>query len=98
MSDVTAAAAGCVPPLYNLKGPQVEPEASFWNFCPQLRLVSIKELTAITDNPGHPGYFPPYPDPCTAAGQAVIQKEFEELQTLMKLRDDPCALEKPCNA
>ena len=102
MSDVTAVptatADDCVPPRYNLKGPQVEPDAGFWNHCPQLRLVSIKELTAITDDPTHPGYFPPYPDPCTPDGAALIQKEFEELQSLMKRRDDPCALENPCGA
>ena len=49
----------CPVPEYALKGPQVEPESSFWNHCPQLRLVSIKELLAITDDPAHPGYFPP---------------------------------------
>jgi membrane-associated phospholipid phosphatase len=98
MSDVSVAVDPCVPPQYDLKGPQVEPDASFWNHCPQLRLVSLKELTAITDDPANPGYFPPYPDPCTATGKDLIQKEFEELQFLMKHRDDPCALEAPCDA
>ena len=88
----------CTPPQYMLKGPQVEPEASYWNHCPQLRLVSLMELTAITDDPAHPGYFPPYPDPCTAAGQSLIQQEFNELVSLSKQRDDPCALVKPCSA
>lgn len=86
----------CRVPEYALTGPQVEPEASFWNHCPQLRLVSIKELTAITDNPADPGYFPPYPNPCTPDGQDLIQREIKELIRLSELRDDPCSLESPC--
>ncbi|HEX6371047.1 MAG TPA: vanadium-dependent haloperoxidase [Longimicrobium sp.] len=85
----------CDVPEYALTGPQVEPEASFWNHCPQLRLVSIKELTAITDDPAHPGYFPPYPDWCTPEGQDEIKKEFIELEELSKLRDEPCSLVNP---
>ena len=85
----------CDVPEYALTGPQVEPEASFWNHCPQLRLVSIKELITITDDPGHPGYFPPYPDYCTPEGQDEIKKEFHELLDLAKRRDDPCSLEAP---
>ena len=83
----------CIVPEYALKGPQVEPEASYWNHCPQLRLVSIDELTRITDDPGNPGYFPPYPNPCTPDGEDIIQRELEELLELQRLRDDPCALE-----
>lgn len=82
----------CDVPEYALKGPQVEPEASFWNHCPQLRLVSLKELITITDDPGHIGYFPPYPEWCTDAGQEEIKKEFHELEELSKLRDEPCSL------
>ena len=82
----------CRVPEYALTGPQVEPEASYWNHCPQLRLVSIGELTAITDNPGHIGYFPPYPDYCTPEGQDEIKKEFDELLKLSELRDEPCSL------
>jgi membrane-associated phospholipid phosphatase len=80
---------------YALTGRQVEPDASYWNYCPQLRLVSIDELTAVTDDPGNPGYFPPYPDPCTAHGRATIQHEMDELVELQKLRDEPCSLEHP---
>lgn len=72
---------------------QVEPEASYWNYCPQLRLISIEELTEITDDPNHPGYFPPYPDPCTAAGAAEIDREMKELLDLQHRRDEPCSLE-----
>lgn len=82
----------CPVPEYGLTGPQVEPDASYWNYCPQLRLVSIKELLTITDDDTHPGYFPPYPDPCTSEGKELIQKEFDELVELQKLRDDPCEL------
>ena len=97
MSENAAASSyPCPVPEYSLTGKQVEPEASFWNHCPQLRLVSIDELTKVTDDPTNPGYFPPYPDPCTATGQDIIKKEMEELIELQKQRDDPCALEKPC--
>ncbi|HEX2205669.1 MAG TPA: vanadium-dependent haloperoxidase [Longimicrobium sp.] len=85
----------CVVPEYDLRGPQVEPEASYWNHCPQLRLVSIDELTAITDNPDDPGFFPPYPDPCDPRGRRIIEEEMRELLELQRLRDDPCALESP---
>ncbi|HEV7589125.1 MAG TPA: vanadium-dependent haloperoxidase, partial [Longimicrobium sp.] len=60
--------------------------------CPQLRLVSIRELTAITDNPGDVGYFPPYPDPCTDEGKGEIEREMKELLRLQELRDEPCSL------
>lgn len=82
----------CPVPEYALTGPQVEPDASFWNYCPQLRLVSIDELRAITDDPASDGYFPPYPDVCTPAGQDEVKKEFDELLKLSELRDDPCSL------
>jgi membrane-associated phospholipid phosphatase len=85
----------CIVPQYDLRGPQVEPEASFWNHCPQLRLISVAELTAITDNKKDPGYFPPYPDPCDKRGRQIIEREFAELQDLAKRRDDPCSLENP---
>jgi membrane-associated phospholipid phosphatase len=80
---------------YALKGPQVQPDASYWNYCPQLRLISIDELTALTDDATSPFYFPPYPDPCTAAGQTEIKKEIDELLDLQKRRDDPCSLVNP---
>jgi membrane-associated phospholipid phosphatase len=86
----------CTPPEYALKGPQVEPNASFWNHCPQLRMVSLEELTAITDDQANPGYFPPYPDPCSDEGKELIKKEFDELLFLADHRDDPCALVGPC--
>jgi membrane-associated phospholipid phosphatase len=78
---------------YALRGGQVEPAASYWNHCPQLCMISLKELTAITDNSDHPGYFPPYPDPCTDEGQELIEREMKELLVLAKLRDEPCSLE-----
>ncbi len=82
----------CEVPEYALRGPQVEPEASYWNHCPQLRVVSLEELTAITDDENHVGYFPPYPNVCTPEGQAEVAQEFRELVDLQGLRDDPCAL------
>jgi membrane-associated phospholipid phosphatase len=83
----------CKPDEYALMGPQVEPEAGYWMYCARLRIVSIRELTAVTDdekNVEH--YFPPYPDPCDKKGAAQIKREIEELVELSKRRDDPCEL------
>jgi hypothetical protein len=77
---------------YSLMGPQVEPAAGYWAYCARLCVVSIEELTAVTDDPKSDGYFPPYPDPCSKQGAAQIQKEIEELVELAKRRDDPCSL------
>jgi hypothetical protein len=77
---------------YALMGPQVEPQAGYWMYCAKLCVVSIKELTAVTDDPKSDGYFPPYPDPCSKEGAAIIQKEIEELVGLAQRRDDPCSL------
>jgi hypothetical protein len=85
----------CVVHEYGLMGPQVEPQAGYWMFCPKLRIVSIKELTDVTDKPSSDGFFPPYPDPCSKEGEAIIQKEIDELVELSKRRDDPCSLSGP---
>lgn len=85
----------CIVPEYALKGPQVDPQASYWMYCSKLHIVTIEELTAVTDTKGPEGYFPPYPDPCTGAGRAQIQKEIEELVGLSEHRNDPCALSGP---
>jgi hypothetical protein len=77
---------------YALMGPQVEPQAGYWMYCAKLCIVSIRELTAVTDDPKSDGYFPPYPDPCSKEGAAITQKEIEELVALSKRRDDPCSL------
>jgi hypothetical protein len=79
-------------PEYALTGPQVEPDASYWNHCPQLRLVHIDELRAITEDRDNPGYFPGYPNFCTDEGQDEIRREFKELIELAYLRDEPCSL------
>src|SRR5215212_11648386 len=79
------------PPLpretrYQLPGPQVEPEASFWALgpCPPLCTIRIEDLITVTDDPTNPHYFPPYPtDP------AVVRDEINELIELASLRDDP---------
>jgi hypothetical protein len=78
---------------YRLSGPQVEPGAAYWNFCPTPCPVSIGELTALTDNAASPHYFPPFP-----TDLAVIQSEFSELVELERLRFDPFRLAstQPC--
>ncbi|HET7228962.1 MAG TPA: vanadium-dependent haloperoxidase [Longimicrobium sp.] len=78
---------------YRLSGPQVEPGAAYWNFCPTPCPVSVKELTTLTDDPTSPHYFPPFPTDI-----AVIQSEFSELVELERLRYDPYRLAstQPC--
>lgn len=72
---------------YALTGPQVEPGASYWNQCPRPCPVSLKELTAVTDDPGNPHYFPEYPH-----DSATIHAELAELKELAVLRYDPLQL------
>ncbi len=78
------------PPIiqkYGLVGPQVEPGASYWNNCPVPCPVKHADLVAITDVAQNPCYFPPYP-----AATAKVKAEFEELQMLEDLRNDPTAI------
>lgn len=90
---IASPAKKCVVPEYSLRqAPQVEPDSSYWGECPQLRMVRLDELRAITDDPGNPGFFPPYPDPCTPGGKKIIEREMEELLELSRERDDPCKL------
>jgi hypothetical protein len=77
---------------YELRGPQVEPEAGFWtiNPCAVPCIVRIEDLILKTDDPGNPCYFPDYPtDPDTLTG------EIDELIDLASLRDNPGALADP---
>jgi hypothetical protein len=74
-------------PHYNLRGPQVEPEASVWTMCRLPCIVRIDELVKRTDNPQDPCYFPPYP-----TAPEVVKDEVEELIELASLRDDPDAI------
>jgi len=84
--------AGGWPPspsdAYRLPGPQVEPDASFWTVdpCPVPRVVRLSRLTARTDTPNDPLYFPPYPGP------EETSREIEELAELASRLDDPEAL------
>jgi hypothetical protein len=73
---------------YNLPGPQVEPNASFWGTgaCPPPCVIHIPELIKVTDDEKNPCYFPPYPN------NTVTEKEIEELFELASIRDDPEAL------
>lgn len=71
---------------YDLRGPQVEPGASYWLLCPAPCAVHIREITERTDNPDDPCYFPPYP------GEEETRAEIPELKELACLRDDPEAI------
>ena len=74
--------------VYGLGGPQVEPWGSFWTIdpAPLPSVPRMADLIERTDDPGHPWYFPPYPD---AEG---TRREIDELLELGSLRDDPAAL------
>jgi membrane-associated phospholipid phosphatase len=83
----------CTEHEYSLQGPQVEPEAGYWNHCARLCMVSVEELTKLTDDPKSRHYFPPYP-----TDKKTLEKEIAELVDLARHRDDPCHLvsPKPC--
>ncbi len=86
-ADTAADDAAAAASEYRLSGPQVEPEASYWNHCPVPCPVSFEDLTHVTDDPDNPGYFPPYPtDP------AAVRAEFDELVDLQIRRGDPAQL------
>lgn len=74
------------PDEYCLRGPQVEPSASYWLICPAPCAVPIQQITAITDDPRNPCYFPPYPP------EDVTKEEVAEIKELACLRDDPEAI------
>lgn len=84
---------------YKLNGPQAEPAASYWSQCAQLRIVSLEELTSVTDDAtatyetavtGNTtwGYFPPY-------NPANNEQEMRELLFLAERRDAPECLVTP---
>ena len=74
-------------PRYNLRGPQIEPEAAFWTICRMPCVVRIEELVQRTDNPNGPCFFPSYPTKAS-----VVKDEIDELIELAALRDDPEAV------
>ncbi|MBA2301141.1 MAG: hypothetical protein H0W08_00745 [Acidobacteria bacterium] len=77
---------GAAPLRYQLRGPQIEPAASYWMYCARLRLVNIEELTAVTDNAANAAcHFPDY-DP------NLHGPELKQLKTLQDFRDNPAAL------
>ena len=73
---------------YALKGPQVQPDASYWGFCSKLCIVPMEQILKTTDDESSSDYFPPWKD-------ADVEKELDELIELSHLRDDPCALVNP---
>jgi len=72
---------------YGLRGPQVQPDASYWLLCPAPCTPSLKDILNLTDDPANKScFFPPFPDEATTA------LEIAELKRLACLRDDPEAL------
>lgn len=71
--------------LYDLRGPQVEPEASYWlecdvvGDCPVPRPIKVKELETK-----FPGGYTPYP-----TNPVILRLEIEEIIMLGRLRDEP---------
>lgn len=80
---------------YDLRGPQVEPEAGFWTVspCPVPCVVRIEDLIKKTDDRKSDCYFPPYP-----TAPKVLVEEISELIELASRRDDPEALANPVPA
>jgi hypothetical protein len=80
---------------YQLRGPQIEPEASFWTVspCPMPCVVRIEDLIKITDDEESDCYFPPYPT--EAKNPGILDDEIAELIELASMRDDPGALANP---
>src|SRR5258706_378913 len=76
---------------YALKGPQVQPDASYWGFCSKLCIVPTEKILKLKEDESSVDYFPPWKDD-------YVEKELDELIELSYLRDDPCALvnAKPC--
>jgi hypothetical protein len=78
------------PPEYDLHGPQVEPEASWWLEClatgnlPAPRPITIPELKTRLNLNDPANHFP--------TDIATIKKELQELVILSRLRDEPRAL------
>jgi hypothetical protein len=70
---------------YALKGPQVQPDASYWGFCPKLCIVPLERLLKKTDDEHSPDYFPPWEE-------SEVEREFDELVWLSEHRDNPCSL------
>jgi hypothetical protein len=81
-------------PEYGLRGPQVEPGASYWSSppCPPPCVVTVADLTPLTDleklasGEKNPCWFPPYPT------GTDVDDELAELHELAQLRDDPEAV------
>jgi membrane-associated phospholipid phosphatase len=83
------------PARYDLRGPQVEPESSFWldciekGKCPAPRPVTIAELRSRVNPAAHP-----YP---TNANE--LEAELEELVVLARQRDEGAAVAHvPCDS
>ena len=75
-------------PRYNLRGPQVDPEAAFWTICQVPCVIRIRDLVRRTDNPDNAECFiEPFP-----TNSDVLRDEIDELLELASLRDDPDAL------
>jgi len=72
---------------YRLSGPQVEPGASYWGYCPTPCPVSLDELLPLTEDSTSVHFFAPYP-----TDLAIVQSEFSELMELERLRYDPTRL------
>ncbi len=64
---------------YRLRGPQVQPDASYWHSgaCPSLCIVRPEDILNVCPLPAYPNV------------PAAINNELEELYELASLRDDP---------
>ena len=72
--------------LYNLTGPQVEPNASYWTEKPYdpPQIIRVEELTRFTDDPDSPWYFPAWD-----STPAAVAAEITALKALAATRNAP---------
>lgn len=81
------ALANCGSQKYQLPGPQVEPGASHWLHCFDLRMIAESDLLAAIPNPD------PYP-----TDRRILEGELQELIEMARLRDEPGMIgHAPCH-
>jgi membrane-associated phospholipid phosphatase len=94
------------PEEYRLRGPQVEPAASYWLLCPAPCVPSLQQITEVTDRRKRDGklnacYFPPYPgekvDEDGNDYEEMSEEEIEEVtrQEIAELKDLACLRDDP---
>jgi hypothetical protein len=84
-SDLSGVRGGSAPAFcpnpYNLGGPQVEPDASYWVHCLSAHNICMVTQTQLEGEVGVPDPFP--------TAEATLWLELQELVEMSRLRDEP---------